>query len=352
MLVLVRVVLEIVPARRHHEDAAVQTDHLDVGSVESAQHRAGDHLVDPAERRMGAAEIEHAVERAQQRIDLVRAEQHRQAQRAADISHHVDHRLLMVRIEADERLVEQEELRLADQRLRNQEPLALAAGELGNGMSGQVLRADQVQRALHVLALRRAAPGQAPAMPAGDAGDEVPSSDPRMQQRRAHLRHVSDRRTAAPDRRVEHADRARARPDEAEDRAHQRRLARSIGAEHADELAALDREAHVRQDRPAAHRDGHAVAGDRRHDPPPSSAFTTASSSAATHAWYDLSSGLVSVTATTGTLWAVATARSLPVRSSLTWLLWKRIFTLPPLRSSCMAATSLALGSVPFITAR
>src|ERR1700730_17525035 len=52
----------------HDEDPTLHADHLDIGSVEARQHGAGDHFVDGTERRLAASEIEHAIERAEQRI--------------------------------------------------------------------------------------------------------------------------------------------------------------------------------------------------------------------------------------------------------------------------------------------
>src|ERR1700724_2469180 len=74
MVVAVRVAFHIVSAG-HDEDSVLQTDYLDLGPVERRQHRTRDHLVDGAERRAPPPEIKHAVERAEQRIELVRAEQ-------------------------------------------------------------------------------------------------------------------------------------------------------------------------------------------------------------------------------------------------------------------------------------
>ena len=75
VFVPVFVLFHVVPAG-HDENAAFQADDLDRGAIQARQHRAGDHLVDGAERRMPIAEIQHAVERAQQRVQLMRAEQH------------------------------------------------------------------------------------------------------------------------------------------------------------------------------------------------------------------------------------------------------------------------------------
>src|SRR5664280_2186821 len=93
-----------VAAARHHEDVAVGADYLDVGVIKPRQHRRGDHFVHRAEHRLAVAEIEHAVERAEQLIELMRAEQHGDLALAADLAHHVDRHLLMARVEADRRL--------------------------------------------------------------------------------------------------------------------------------------------------------------------------------------------------------------------------------------------------------
>src|SRR5215469_9817530 len=77
--VAVCIVLDLVPTR-HHEDTVLEPQHLHLRAVETRQHRCGDHLIDRAERRMASAEIEHPIERSQQRIELVRTEQHRDSE--------------------------------------------------------------------------------------------------------------------------------------------------------------------------------------------------------------------------------------------------------------------------------
>ena len=124
-------------------------------AVERRQHRLGDHLVDGADRRLAAAEIEHLVDGAQQRVDLVRAEQHGDAELARDVAHQLDDAALMRRIEADQRLVEQQQLGLADQRLGDEQALALAARQLGERALGEIGRADALERLGDGLAGRR-----------------------------------------------------------------------------------------------------------------------------------------------------------------------------------------------------
>jgi len=73
-----------------------------------------------------AAEIEHAVHRAEKRIELVRREEHRHAFAALNVFHQLDDALLEMRVEAGERLVEEKELRSAKERLREEQPLQVA----------------------------------------------------------------------------------------------------------------------------------------------------------------------------------------------------------------------------------
>src|SRR5271169_1175454 len=57
-----------VAAARHDEDVAAGAHHLNVGAVKPRQYRRGDHFLDGAEHRLPVAEIEHAVERAEQLV--------------------------------------------------------------------------------------------------------------------------------------------------------------------------------------------------------------------------------------------------------------------------------------------
>src|SRR5580704_13055937 len=98
------VTLDVLVAR-HDEDAALQADHIDFGTVEARQHRAGDHLVDGAERGLAAPQIKHAIERAEQRVELMGAEQHSDPELGLQRFHQGDHGVLVMRIETDQRLV-------------------------------------------------------------------------------------------------------------------------------------------------------------------------------------------------------------------------------------------------------
>src|SRR5271167_646541 len=56
------------------EIAVLDVDDLDVRAIETRQHRAGHDVLDGADHRRSAAEIEHAVDGVDQRIELVGAE--------------------------------------------------------------------------------------------------------------------------------------------------------------------------------------------------------------------------------------------------------------------------------------
>src|SRR5579872_530127 len=90
---------------RHHHDAAVEPQHLDGRVVEPREHFGGDHLLGPPERGAAVPQIEHAIHESQQRIELVRGEQHGDAERALYPLDQLDHRLLITGVEAHQGLV-------------------------------------------------------------------------------------------------------------------------------------------------------------------------------------------------------------------------------------------------------
>src|SRR6516165_5242820 len=91
------------PVCREHDNAAVDAQHVDGCAVELGEHVAGDDLVDGAQARPAAPEIEHPVHRAKQRIKLVRSEEHCHTIALLDVSNQLDDALLEVRVETDER---------------------------------------------------------------------------------------------------------------------------------------------------------------------------------------------------------------------------------------------------------
>src|SRR5579863_1378817 len=150
--VAMRVALDVVVAR-HHEDAAADPHNLDLGPIEARQSRAGDDLVDRAEHGLAGAEIEDAIDRMDQWIKLMGAEEDCDLELVAEALRGLDNAFLMGGIKADQRLIEQEQSRLADQRLRKQEPLALAARNFVERAARDLFRADHIERPVDLAAL-------------------------------------------------------------------------------------------------------------------------------------------------------------------------------------------------------
>ena len=111
--VLVAVIVQMVGSLdiqppRHHKNMPVGAEYLTIGAEKLRQYWSCDHFFDRAEHGMAVAEIEHAVERPEQLIELVRTEQHGDLPFAADPTHHIDRNFLAAGVEADQRLVEQQ----------------------------------------------------------------------------------------------------------------------------------------------------------------------------------------------------------------------------------------------------
>src|SRR5689334_15948576 len=93
-----------VAAAGEHENMPIGPHHLDLRAVKLREHRGGSNFRNSAERRMAIAEIEHAIERADQLVEFVRAEQNRNVALAREAPDEIDHGFLITVIEADERL--------------------------------------------------------------------------------------------------------------------------------------------------------------------------------------------------------------------------------------------------------
>ena len=234
-------------------------NHLDLRAVKLRQHRRGGDFRHGAERRMAVAEIEDAVERADQLVEFVGAEQHRDVAVAGKAPDQVDHRLLITVIKADERLVEQQELRIAQKRLREQQALAFSAGHIRKWPAGEIGRADRRQCLFDHAAIGAGERGQAPALAMDGTCNEIEAAHPQIGHDRPHLRKIADLRIAAPRRAAEDAQATGARREQTQDRTHQRGLAGAIGAKNADELAARNGEAGVDQDVTPADRYGRVI---------------------------------------------------------------------------------------------
>src|SRR5262245_65878304 len=185
-----------VAAARHDKNMAIGTNDLDFGTVQSRQHSCVDYFVDGAEHGLAVAQIEHTVERAKQLVEFMRAEQNGDIALAANLVHHVDSDFLVSRIEADQRLVKQQQFRSAEQSLGEQKSLALAAGHLGQGSRCKMTSADGVEGFLDCACIMPVQRGQTPALTIERAGDKVASAHTQVGQDRSQLREITDFRIA------------------------------------------------------------------------------------------------------------------------------------------------------------
>lgn len=71
----------------------------------------------------------------------------------------------MIRVEIDQRLVEEQQLRATNQRRDQQQPLPLAAGHLGQGLSRQIAGSYEIENSIDFSARRLAHERQAQPVP-------------------------------------------------------------------------------------------------------------------------------------------------------------------------------------------
>src|SRR4029078_2865335 len=117
--------LDIQPPR-HHKNMPAGAEYLDFSTEELRQYRGCHDLLDRAKHGMAVAEIEHAIQRPEQLVELVRAEQYGDLALAADPAHDIDRDFLTAGVEADQRFVEQQKLWRPDQLLCEQQSLPFA----------------------------------------------------------------------------------------------------------------------------------------------------------------------------------------------------------------------------------
>ena len=195
-VVAVRLALDVDVAG--HDEIAVPDPHdLDLRAVEARQHRAGHDLLDRADHRAAAAQIEHPVDGVDERVELVGAEQDRDLEVVADAPGDLDHALLVGGIERDQRLVEQKKARAAEQRLAEQHPLPLAPRQFADRAAGEIPRPHLVERPVDLAPRRLVERREAEPPPDRGARHHVPAGEPEAAHRGAVLRHVADRRVAA-----------------------------------------------------------------------------------------------------------------------------------------------------------
>jgi hypothetical protein len=237
----------------------VHPDYVHVLAVQVAEHVGADHLFRRPGGGPAAGQVDEAVHDRQQRVHIVRRDQHRDLLLLSHLAEQADHVLLAADVQVGQRLVEQQQPGAADQRVRDHYPLLLAAGQIADPGVGEPLRADRGQHLVHQLAPPGRGQRQAEPLPIQAQPDQVTGAQRHVRVERYLLRHVADQPGPPGPGLAGHPDGAAGRRLQPEDHLEQGGLARPVGADQPGELALAHGEADVLQDLAAAQPDVQVV---------------------------------------------------------------------------------------------
>src|SRR5579864_4522263 len=340
----------------HHEPPVGGAKNVDRHAVQRAQRLGGDDVFRRALHRGSARDVDDAVEVADDRVDVVRDEQHCDVLLATDVADERGNACLVRQVEAVERLVEQQQLRTPRERLRDEQSLLLAAGELADRLARVRRGADERDHLVDALrggAAARPRDRQSPTRAVEAEPHEVDAADARALVEAPPLRQIADAVVRGARRSAEHGCAAGRERLEAEDRADERRLAGAVRPEHGDEPAELHGDRDVAPYRRAADSRRGALERDGGHGRTPfASASTSASSWRTCHCWKVADAGVsVSVIVVTGMPFFRAASVMRATSGVLFWLLKTQtlICFLAIWRS--IVVLSDAVGSVPSLIA-
>ena len=111
---------------------------LDGGAEQRRERRCGQDLGRRPDGEAARGEVEHPVDEREHGVDLVGDEEHGGVVRAAARVEQLGDLALVVQVEAEQRLVAQEQRRLGEQRLGDPEALLLASAEHADGRSARL----------------------------------------------------------------------------------------------------------------------------------------------------------------------------------------------------------------------
>ena len=148
--------------------------------------------------------------------------------------------LLVREVERQQRLVAQQHLRIADQRLGDAQALLLSAGEESDRRVRVALGADRSDRVVDERAAAGGREREAAPVTVEPEPHEIATADRQVAIERTLLRHVPDIVAPAPGCPAVDLDFAARQPRQPEQDAQQRRLPRTVRAEHREEFAGRD----------------------------------------------------------------------------------------------------------------
>src|SRR4029077_2073095 len=134
------------------QDPAVYVQHVDGVPVQPGQDLGGDDLVGRPAGGPATGQVDDVVHHRQQRVHLVRGQQHGDLLLAGDPGEQGDDLLAAAQVEVGQRLIEQEQPGPADQCVGDQYPLLLAARQVPDPSVGEPVGVDGVQHLPHRLA--------------------------------------------------------------------------------------------------------------------------------------------------------------------------------------------------------
>ena len=94
---------------RDHQDATVDAEHVDVLAVQGAEHLGADHLLGRAARRPARGDVDDTVHHRQQRVHLVRRDEHRDPLLPRDPGQQGDDLLLAADVQVGQWLVQEQQ---------------------------------------------------------------------------------------------------------------------------------------------------------------------------------------------------------------------------------------------------
>jgi hypothetical protein len=124
-------------------------EHVNVVVVQGAQHIAPNDLFGPAAHRTACRQVDDPVHDRQERVDVVSRQQDPNFSLSRYPAKKARRFLCAARVEAGERLVEEQQLRLRGQRVGYQDSLLLAAGQSPDPGIGQVGRVDGLEKLVY-----------------------------------------------------------------------------------------------------------------------------------------------------------------------------------------------------------
>src|SRR5690348_15482582 len=123
--------------RSDHETVPVGRDvDVDVSLVQLNEKIRTDDLVEGASNDLAVEDEDDPVENLQQRVQVVRDQDHRHLSLGADMLDQMHYLVLTLEVQACHRLIQEQKLRIGEQRLSNQQPLLLAARKQANRLVG------------------------------------------------------------------------------------------------------------------------------------------------------------------------------------------------------------------------